>query len=210
MRGRIITAVLLGALVVTATASADQVPEDCQGNGLRLDIIRDRSVVRVGETAVFSVYASNDGLSACNITDAAIYVEVPGADGNPVGEAQATTLSTGENFSAGASNRLIGKVRAVLNVNADVTDAVVRAFTHGVLHDASTNHDAAIQKTLGTEIARPAIAIAKVGSTAGGPAPQTVTYTYTVKNTTTPTKLADRFTQLANVAPTDDLCQPLS
>src|SRR6478735_4583042 len=73
-----------------APASAHQDPPGCMGNGLRLDILRDRSVVRVGETVAYRVYASNDGLDACTVTNAAIYVQLPGADGQPVPEAQAT------------------------------------------------------------------------------------------------------------------------
>ena len=124
---------------------------------MSLDIERDRGVVRVGETVTFTIYASNDdGRLACNIANATIYVQLPGADGQPVPEAQAITLSSGENFSSGASRRLIGTVRAVMNVNAGVFYAVVRAFTHGTLHDTILNdHDAAIQKTLGTVVIAP-------------------------------------------------------
>ncbi len=116
-----------------------------------------------------------------------LYVQLPGADGQPVPEAQATTVASGENFAAGASPRLFGTVRTVINVNPGVVDAAVRGFTHGTLHDTVLNdHDAAVQKTLGTVVIAPGITLAKSASTQGGPAPQTVIYTYTVKNTTTP------------------------
>src|ERR1044072_3576859 len=84
MRKLVVMAVLIGALGVPASAAAHQAPDNCQGNGLRLDITRDRAVVRVGETATFSVYASNDGPSACWITSATVFLQKPRADGQPV------------------------------------------------------------------------------------------------------------------------------
>ena len=56
----------------------------------------------------------------------------------------------------------------------------------------------------------PSITLAKSGSTLGGPAPQTVTYTYAVKNTTTPGGIPDSYPALANVTPHDNLCAPLA
>jgi uncharacterized repeat protein (TIGR01451 family) len=168
---------------------------------MRLDIIRHRSIVRVGEAATFTVYASNDGPFACEITGATIYIQLPTASGAPQPEASAVALGTpNQDFAAGAKSRLIGSVTVPMNVNPGVTDAVVRTFTHGTLHDAAIDHDANINKTLGTDVTQPSITIDKTGSITSGQAPQNVTYTYVVTNTSsTPVPLA-------NVAVSDDLC----
>jgi uncharacterized repeat protein (TIGR01451 family) len=193
-------AALIGALGLPGAASAHQAPDNCQGNGLRLDITRDRAVVRVGETATFFVYASNDGPSACWITSATVYLQKPGADGQPVAESQAVVVGSNLDFAPGALSKLIGTVTIAMTVNDGIKDAVVRAFTAGVLHDADTDHNAAIQKTLGTNITRPSITIDKTGSIQNGQAPQNVTYTYEVTNTSsTPVPLV-------NVTVSDDLC----
>ena len=61
-------------------------------------------------------------------------------------------------------------------------EAAVRL--NGVLHSSNVADQVArIERTLGTDIARPSISIDKIGSIVAGQAPQNVTYTYLVTNT---------------------------
>jgi len=186
--------VLIGAV----PASAHQNPLNCDSNSPSLRVARDRPLVRVGESVTYTVYAANPGATACDITNLAIYLQLPGADGQPV--ASLTTIAQGLDLPSNTPERQVGRVSTVLNVNPGVTDAIARASTTGVLHDSVNDHDAAISKTIGTTIVTPGIEVTKVGSIRNGAAPQDVTYTFTVYNRSQPPVPLD------NVTVSDSLC----
>jgi hypothetical protein len=79
----------------------------------------------------------------------------------------------------------VGTVTTTLNVNPGVIDAVAQATATGKLHDADTDHNATISKTLGTTIVTPGIEVTKEGSITSGVAPAAVTYTFRVYNRST-------------------------
>ena len=70
-----------------------------------------------------------------------------------------------------------------------------------MLHDIPANRSfAQLQKSLATEVTQPSITIDKTGSIQAGQAPQNVTYTYVVTNTSSTPVPMDR------VAVSDDIC----
>jgi hypothetical protein len=160
---------------------------------------RDRPVVFVGESVTFTVYAANAGATACDITDARIYIQLPTATGAP--SPTLTPLTVGSiDLPSGSAERMIGRIAVPITVNAGVTDAVARASASGVLHDAPVDHAADISKTLGTTVVTPGIEVDKEANIRNGQAPQNVTYTFRVYNRTSPPMTLD------NVTVTDNMC----
>jgi hypothetical protein len=86
-------------------------------------------------------------------------------------------------------------------VNPGVQSVIAQAGVKGVLHDIPGDTSfAEIIKTLGTQVTQPSISIDKIGSISAGQAPQNVTYTYLVQNTSsTPVSMN-------KLAVSDDLC----
>jgi uncharacterized repeat protein (TIGR01451 family) len=188
----------MGVALFPSAAQAHQNPAGCVSNSFDIRIKRDRAVVRVGETVTWTVYASNQGGTPCDITDAKITLTLPGADGNPGSDVR--TLSPAVNFPAGSAEHEIGHVSAPLNVNPGVTDAIAQADATGKLHDAPIDHVAVIRKTLGSTIVRPNIEVDKTANIQSGVAPANVTYTFTVFNRSNPPIPLD------NVSVSDSLC----
>src|SRR4051794_11396963 len=165
--GQLLVVVLMAVALSPSAAQADQSPAGCSSNSLTLRIIRDRPVVRVGEQVTYTVFASNPGNDACDITNASITITTPG----PTGAANGTTstLAQGLDLLGGSGERQIGRVSATITVNNGITDAIASASATGVLHDAPVNHTANITKTLGTTvIVKPGINVTKTGSIVNG------------------------------------------
>jgi uncharacterized repeat protein (TIGR01451 family) len=180
-------------------AEAHQSPAGCFSNSLDLRIERDRPVVRNGESVTWTIYAKNLGAAACDTTGVAVWLQVPTADGTPSASKVQVTAGTIA-LASGALERRVGAISTGINGNPGVTDAVVRASTTGVLHDAPADHAAEISKTLGTTVIYPGIEVDKVGSITNGQAPQNVTYTFSVYNRSNPPIPLD------NVSVSDSLC----
>ena len=193
------TAVLLG-VAAAGPAQAHQSPPNCDSNSLQLTLTKDRTVVRNGETSVYTVAASNNTGNACDQTGVAVTLTLPSPEGTPTG--QTVTLATNANFPAGTANVVVGTVPYVVNLNPGVSDAVAEAKTNGTLHDAPTDHAAQISKTVGTSITQPAATLTQTITPATGQSPFRTTFTYVVTNTsTTPAPLKD-------VSVTSEVCTP--
>src|SRR5262245_36195011 len=197
--GPLLVVLLVAIALAPSVAEAHQNPANCNSNSPTLRVSRDRPVVRIGETVTYTVYAGNPGATACDITNATITLQLPGADGRPAGAPR--ILAQGLDLLSNSPERQIGRVTTPINVTRGVTDAVALARAVGVLHDAPVDHAADDTKTLGTTvIVNPGIHVEKTGSPANGVAPQTVTYTFTVTNTSVPPLPLD------NVTVSDSLC----
>jgi len=197
--GQLLVVVLIAVALSPSAAQADQSPAGCFSNSLSLRIERDRPVVRIGESVTFTVYASNDGATACDITNATIKLRLPAADGSPTGPE--TTVALGLDLPNRTVERQVGRVSTPINVTPGVIDAVALATATGTLHDAPANHRADIAKTLGTTVVfTPGIKVVKTGSIVNGVAPANVTYTFTVTN------ISDPAVPLSNVKVADSLC----
>src|SRR4051794_7279807 len=170
--GQMVVVVLMAIALLPSAAQAHQNPPGCNSNSLSVRLDRDRAVVRVGEAVTYTVYAANPGLTACDITDATIKIRVPAADGTATGPE--TTLAIGLDLPSNTLERQIGRVSTKINVNPGVTDAVALAIATGTLHDAPVDHPDTDTKPLGTTVVTPGIEVDKVGSIAGGLAPQNV------------------------------------
>lgn len=193
---------IVGALFGAGPASADQAPAGCTTNGLAINITKSRTLVRNGDTVDYTVSVSNDAPGSCNITGATVRLTLPARDGTENG--QVVTLATNQDFPANTHVTAYPAVHYTVDVNPGVNDAKVLATADGTLHDAPNNHNFYVEKRLGLDIPPPTMALTKAASVLTGPAALTVTYTYTVVNTS-PVDLP-----IANVAVTDDLCSPLA
>lgn len=193
--------VMAGLASGAAPAAADQSPPGCGGSRFALDITKDRSAVRAGETINFWVELSNLGADACDVSNITIEYFGPGAAPGTT----ATTpiiLSNTARYNNGTTRISFGPFPYVVpTVEAATPEVTARVRVQGgLLHDSPIDHVVDINKTVGTPIVTPGIKVDKVGSIESGIAPQNVTYTYTVTNTTTFGQTLDR------VVVNDDLC----
>jgi hypothetical protein len=206
MQGRwaVMVAALVGTMAMAAApARADQSPPGCTSNSLDVEIARDHVLVRNGDVVNYTVTVANDAGTACDVSDATIVLTLPAPDGTPTG--QKVTLASGQSYPAGMVPHVIGVVPWVVALNPGIADAVVTVTApSGVVHDAPTNHAAAIYKSLGTTVTQPHLTLTKSASRTSGQAPLTVTYTYTLVNdSSTPVPIS-------NVSVVDDLCAPVA
>src|SRR5207237_10833957 len=77
-----------GSLLAAIPAGADQHPANCNQNNLVLDVGKDKTLVRNGDTIVYTVSASNlDSPQgpACDLTGVTITFTAPAADGTATG-----------------------------------------------------------------------------------------------------------------------------
>jgi hypothetical protein len=197
-----------GMALPVSLAGADQVPAGCTQNNLVLDIGRDITVVRNGDTIHYTVSVSNlDSAQgpACNISDASVVFTAPAADGTPTGAK--TVLATAVNFPAGMTLTVLGTVPYVVAVNPGVTDTVAAAAATGVLHDAPVNDQANVNKTLGSTITQPHTSLAvTVALRPSAPlravSPMVAHYTYVERNdSTTPAPLVSETVTDGGCAP---------
>jgi uncharacterized repeat protein (TIGR01451 family) len=205
----LLTAMVIGGAAGAGPAWADHSPPLCNANGLSLSIDRDKQTVRNGDVINYGIYIRNDDRpNACDITDATITFAGPGPDGNPSTH-PVTVTAQPQSYAGGSGQVFVATVPWTIAVDASKlapgqTSLTAEAVADGTLHDIDNAVDNAhISKTLGTQ-AVPSIGLQKVASTTGGLAPQTVTYTYTVTNTSAVVA------PISKVGLTDDLCSPLT
>jgi hypothetical protein len=170
-------------VLVTPSANADQRPVGCTSNSLDLRVTRNPANVRRDGDVNYTVYASNSGAGACDVTDVTVMFSLPGADGTPTAPTQ---MASGLDLPSGSAERVVGTRHWVATVNPGVTDAIVQVGMTGTLHDAPVNHTASVSKTLGTTIVEPKIGLTVTPDPASGPAPLTVTYHFTLTNQSVP------------------------
>jgi uncharacterized repeat protein (TIGR01451 family) len=194
---------IAGTLVVSSSASAHRWPDTCLTNGINLAINKNLQVVRPGDNLHYELWVDNTRLNPCDITEAALKIWLPTAAGVP--STTSITLATNKTFIGGFPFTKIAETDWTVQINPDVTHVEVQAGVSGTLHDVDVDSSFAdILKTLSTEVTRPQLDIDKTGSLTSGQAPQTVTYTYAVTNTSQTPVPMDQ------VGVDDDLCPNVS
>jgi len=173
----LISMTALGVLALPAgPAAADQSPPGCTQNNLALDIGRDKTIVRNGDTILYTISAANVDSAqgpACNFSATTFMFSAPAADGTPTG--QATVLRSDVDFPAGTTRTVLGQVPYLVAVNPGVTDTVAKATAVGALHDAPVNHQASVVKTLGSAVTQPHTTLS-VFETVTGTVPPTISF----------------------------------
>src|SRR4051794_31622606 len=134
---RLLVLTLASFALIAASANADQRPPGCTGNKLDVRVVRDHAVVRPGASVTYTIFVSNQGAEACDITDATLEFSLPGADGNPSGS---RTVAQGLDLPSGSAERQVAVVQWSADVDPGVTDAIARAHLSATLHDAPVNH----------------------------------------------------------------------
>jgi uncharacterized repeat protein (TIGR01451 family) len=169
-RSLVVVAVLVGVAAGPAPALAHQEPAGCLANGIDLTLAETSTLVRQGDTLTFLIGIQN--------TNSLI--------GLPCN---------------GFAFRQVGRFDWVVNLNPRVEFGAAQATVSGTLHITDPDQDfAGIVKDLSFTVTNPSLTIDKTGSTTGGQAPQSVTYTYVVTNTSqTPVPMNQ-------VGVQDDLC----
>jgi uncharacterized repeat protein (TIGR01451 family) len=189
----LVTAIGVCGVLGSAPARADVSPAGCLVNGLNLTLAKSGQIFRQGDTITFTVYADNVnqplGGTSCDVTGATIGFNPPNPDGTEnqdVNAPTAITVATNQNFLNPFTFKQVATFPWVVNLNPAVTSALALAVVHGSIHDLNpTRAFAKIGKDLGFEVTNPKLNITKVGSISAGQAPQNVTYTYVVTNTST-------------------------
>jgi hypothetical protein len=196
-------AVAAGGLASAAPASA-QNPAGCTNSRLHLDLGQDHDLVRSGDTINYTIESDNVGLNACQVQNVNINLQFPGLAGTPSATLQ--TKLAGQTYNAQAVFPPLGPYPYTVAANPGVSVLSARAsIANAVLQDFNKS-PVNIDKVISARIFTPSITIDKVGSMTGpAPAPQTVTYTFTVRNGSDPS-LPLATTALSNVKVTDDKC----
>jgi uncharacterized repeat protein (TIGR01451 family) len=195
--------VLTAVTAMQLPAASHQSPDPCNSNDPSLNITKDRTYVRPGDTVTYRVEVHNLGTPngpPCDITNASVTITVPAPNGTPSGPT--TTLASGLSLPAGTGLTQLNPVTWLVTLDPGVDDAVVRAEFNGILHDAPTDHVAHVVKTLGTARTAPWTELSVVASPPSGVAPHEVEFTYTEKNTGNG--------PIGRVALTDDACAPIT
>lgn len=223
LRRAVLVMAMMALGAVFASPARAQDPAGCRGNRFELDIFKDRTYVRDGETVNYYVSTRNDSANACTVSSANVQFQLPTATGDPSGVFQA--LTNNAIFSVPFHELDFGPFPYTVSLGTNPPPRYTArvSIANARLRDIPPPYSVLnIDRTLQTLWVQPSLTIAKVGSTTGGPAPQTVTYTYTVRNTTTvppdtsqpgnppAIPLDDPATSISNVAPTDNLCSPLT
>jgi uncharacterized repeat protein (TIGR01451 family) len=193
-------AVGLTGLAAAQPAMAHPVPQNCNKNGMHLDLERSQSQVRNTDTMQFFVTVSNNAAGACDVEGVTMDLILPARDGTPTG--QRVRVVTGASFDHTFQETRIGTVPYTVALDNGVKFATARVtFTNGVLHDNTPDTSlVGIFKDISITVPPPTIDITKVANPTSGPAPLPVTYTYTVTNTST------LDLPVTNVVVTDNLC----
>src|SRR5262245_13255243 len=114
-------------------ASAHQNPAGCTGNNIGLDLLKDKTNIRNGETVHYIVKVRNDAAGACDIDNAAVTFHCPAANGTPTGAL--STFASGASFPAVFPLTTSGKTAGVVPLPPAATIAQASSEVHGTLHD---------------------------------------------------------------------------
>jgi hypothetical protein len=195
----------LGVLVLPAApVAADQNPPGCTQNNLALDIGRDKTIVRNGDTILYTISAANVDSpqgSACNFTATTFMFFAPAADGTPTG--QATVVRSSVDFPSGTTRTVLGTVAYLVAVNPGVTNTVAKATAVGTLHDAPINDQANVIKTLGSAVTQPHTTLSAY-ETVTGTVPSLSALTIYVERNDSSTPAP-----MVSVTVADDACSPV-
>ena len=193
------TILAASATFAGASPASAQVPGGCNANRLSLDLIRDKTLVKNGDTINYYVEIENVGAAACNVSAVTARLQFPSPTGVPSGTFR--TVVAGAAYPAGPGVARFGPFAYTVLANPGVARLEARvSIENGQLHDTPVASLFNADKRIGTLIPSPDIEVDKVANIKSGLAPQRVTYTFSVYNRTTP-PLA-----LSNVTLTDDQC----
>jgi hypothetical protein len=197
---------MVAAALIGAPAAVAQVPAGCSASQLHLDISQTPSLVRPGDLINYSVFLDNIGAAACDVHNVGVTLQLPSTTGvpSPVGAPVASFAVVPAQFA----RLLLGTFPYTVPTTLVPGVTVLRARTavlNGQLQDVALS-PVNINKEISAVVFTPSITIDKVGSITGpAPAPQTVTYTFYVRNGSNPA-LDPATTALSNVTVTDDKC----
>jgi uncharacterized repeat protein (TIGR01451 family) len=207
-RAVIVMAVVAAAAVAAPRAWADKSPGNCNANDLAVGINRDHDVVHSGDVITYSLSVGNPNTPApnadvaCDYTDVAITFTPPGGQPQPV-----TTIASLPSNTA--LHQIATETFTVPTITGPVDlDAWINAT--GTLHDQAQLHSGSIKKDIGSTAFFPSMALTKTASSAGGVAPQTITYTYALTNTSPVVAGVLDDVPIADPAVSDNLCSPLT
>src|SRR4051794_7635472 len=192
--------------LATAGPASGQVqnPPGCTTSGLHLDLVQDHSLVRIGDSINYVLKSDNNDPEACQVQGVNIYFQTPGADGTPSGTPELKL--PGQTYERGTVIGPLGPYAYTVAVNPGVSVLRARASVANAVLQDGANSPVNINKEISARIFTPSITIEKSGSTRGPlPAPQDVTYTFTVRNGSD-TTLNPAATAISNVKVTDDKC----
>jgi hypothetical protein len=199
--------IAIGATALSASQAAAQAvpnPQGCSASQLHLDIIQDPSLVRMGDVINYWLDVDNVGDFACRVENVNVTLQFPGRNGDPSATLQ--PKATGLALAAQAPRIRFGPFAYTVAVDPGVV--VLRARTavvNATLQDIARS-PVNINKGISAILFTPSITIDKVGSMTGpAPAPQTVEYTFYVRNGSNPA-LSEAATAISNVTVTDDKC----
>src|SRR4051794_23630304 len=111
MRRVAVTAVVVGALLAPATASAHRSPGDCLANGLDLTLAETSTLVRQGDTLTFIVGIQNVNAligKPCDVTNGGVAIRLPSPDGRYNPAVPATPVVSGRFFQSGFTFQEVG------------------------------------------------------------------------------------------------------
>jgi hypothetical protein len=222
LRRAVLVMAMMALGAVFAPLARAQDPAGCVGNAMQMAIFKDRTYIRDGETVNYTVKVRNDDPTGCTVSAVNVRLQLPSASGAPSNVFQLLGPPNA-NWPVPTAQITYGAFPYTVSLGTTPPPRYTArvSIANAALHDIQppySNLD--IDRTLQTYWVQPSLTIAKVGSTTGGPAPQTVTYTYSVRNTTTvpppepatgapSIPLDNPATSIANVAPADNLCAPL-
>ena len=182
--GMVLVFAVVGLMVLAGPASAHRWPANCLSNGIDLTIDKNVQVVRNGDVIVYDLWIENTKNGPCDITESGTDLFFPTATG--ASSATPHAIARNQTYIGGFPFTQIGTQSHTVAVNPGVENAIARGTVAGTLHDVPGDTSfAGVNKTLGTQVTQPSIAIDKTGSIAAGQAPQNVIYTYAVTNTST-------------------------
>src|SRR5262245_23683731 len=124
--------------VSAGPASAHQSPVGCSGSGVLLDLLKDKTNIRSGDTVHYIVRVRNDAQGACDIGNATVLFHCPAENGTATGAL--STFASGASFPSGLF-MTIGETDCVVTVNPGVSFVQASSELHGTLHDVDGDVD---------------------------------------------------------------------
>jgi uncharacterized repeat protein (TIGR01451 family) len=204
-----VTVGLVGAAPTSAHQSPGKspgLPNGCLVNGIDLVLFESSTIVRPGDTMTFKVGIQNNNSlfgTPCDVSGANIGFRLPTASGRYDLAAPARDVALNQPFPSMAGPKQLGPdFTWVVNLtDPRATTGAAQAFVGGKLHVTAVDPDSATDvKDISFTITNPSISIDKTGSITTGQAPQNVTYTYVVTNT------SQTDVPMNQVGVRDDLC----
>jgi uncharacterized repeat protein (TIGR01451 family) len=205
-------AVLAAAVIGPSSAMAQAPsPPGCSANQLHLDPDGKPIVVRPGDVIDYTLSLDNVGPSACDVNNVNVTLQLPTRSGepSPVKESKIAFGAMSAQYPLvplGIPKLILGPYKWTVDVDPGVRIVRMRTAVEGAQLQDAARSPVNIDKGVSSVVFTPSITIDKVGSITGpAPAPQTVTYTFYVRNGSDPL-IDPAATALSNVTVTDDKC----